>query len=68
MVKRKKHAQAMPMGPMETTPATRRKWSAESMARTLIETDPRTRRKEDAITSAVLAAGQKALKTARRAK
>ena len=68
MAKRKKRTTAMPMGPMETPPATRRKWSAESMARTLIETDPRTRRTEDAITKAVMAAGEKALKSARRGK
>ena len=55
----------MPM-PMETPPAQRKKWSAESMARTMIETDPRTKRTEDAITKAVMAAGEKALKSARR--
>ena len=68
MAKRKKRTQAVPMGSTETPPATRRKWSAENMARTLIETDPRTRRTEDAITKAVMAAGEKALKSVRRAK
>ena len=64
MAKRRKRA-SMPM-PMETPPAQRKKWSAESMARTMIETDPRTKRTEDAITKAVMAAGEKALKSARR--
>ena len=68
MAKRKKRPTAMPMGPMETPTATRRKWSAESMARTLIETDARTKRTEDAISKAVMAAGEKALKSARRGK
>ena len=54
--------------PMETPPAQRKKWSAESMARTLIETDPRTGHTEDMITKAVMAAGEKAMKTAHRAK
>ena len=67
MGKRKKRSTAMPMQ-TETPPAQRKKWSAESMARTMIETDPRTKRTEDMITKAVMAAGEKALKSARRAK
>lgn len=66
MAKRKKRLTASV--PMETPPAQRKKWSAESMARTMIETDPRTKRTEDAITKAVMAAGEKALKSARRGK
>ena len=61
MAKRRKKAQTMPMA-METPPATRRKWAAESMAHTMMETDKGHKKMVDAITSAVLAAGEKALK------
>ena len=66
MAKRRKRS--MLAGPMETPPAQRKKWSAESMARTMMETDPRMKRMEDHISQAVMAAGEKALKTARQAK
>ena len=66
MAKRRKRSMlAMPETP---PPAQRKKWSAESMARTMMETDPRMKRMEDHITHAVMAAGEKAIKTARRGK
>ena len=54
--------------PSMPSPMEQRKWSAKSMARTIMETDSSHKRVEDAITQAVMAAGEKALKTARRAK
>ena len=67
MAKRRKRLSTH-TAPMETPPAQRKKWSAESMARTMMETDPRMKRMEDHISQAVMAAGEKALKTARQAK
>ena len=60
MAKRKKtDTMAMPVLP---TPKARRKWAADSMAHTLVETSPKMKKMHDAITSAVLAAGEKAIK------
>lgn len=51
---------------VSTSPATLKRWSAENLARTAIETDPRLKRAKDHITTAVLAATEKALKTSLR--
>ena len=66
MTKRRRHSRIE--APSMPSPAEQRTWSAKNMARTIIDTDPSHRRVEDAITKAVMAAGEKALKTARRAK
>ena len=66
MVKRRKRIDMM--APSTPSPTEQRKWAAKGMAHTIMDTDPSHRRVEDAITKAVMAAGEKALKTARRAK
>lgn len=66
MAKRRKRMETM--APSTPSPAEQRKWSAKNMARTVMETDPSHKHTEDMITKAVMAAGEKALKTARRAK
>lgn len=65
MAKRKRIDTIAPMAP---SPGARRKWAAESMAHTIIETAPGRKKELDAITAAVMKAGEKAEKTARRGK
>lgn len=66
MAKRRKRVEMT--APTMPSPTDQRKWSAKGMARTMMETDPSHKRVEDAITKAVMAAGEKALKYARRGK
>ena len=59
----KKRRRSGLMAPSPATPHMQMKWSAESMARTALDTHPMMKRAKDQITSAVLAATEKALKT-----
>ena len=59
MAKRKK---ADMMAPLMPSLKQQRKWAAENMARTVMSTMPKQKRLEDAITKAVMAAGEKAIK------
>ena len=68
MAKRKKRMAIMAPSLGSPSPGEQRKWAAKSMAHTIMDTDPSHRRVEDAITKAVMAAGEKALKSARRGK
>ena len=58
--KRKRAAMAMEAPGMPSA-KDRRKWSAESMAHTMMETDKDHKKMVDHITSAVMAAGEKAM-------
>lgn len=59
-MKKRRHST---MTPSPVTPHMQMKWSAESMARTALESHPMMKRAKDEITSAVLAATERALKT-----
>ena len=63
MAKRRKRIDTM--APMSPTPEQQRKWSAESLARTVVETMPGRKKLVDHITEAVMAAANKAEKSAR---
>lgn len=62
--KRPTHSIAIPM----PSPGQQRRFAAEHLARTLVETAPGRKQQLDEITRAVMAAGERAEKTARGAK
>lgn len=60
MAKRRKKTDMF--APTPWTPEQQKKSSAQSLARTMMETSPKHKKMENAITSAVMAAGEKAMK------
>ena len=61
MAKRRKKTDML-YQPHPWTPEQQKKSSAQSLARTMMETSPKHKKMENAITSAVMAAGEKAMK------
>jgi hypothetical protein len=61
--RRRKNSMLAPTSP---SPHTMMRWSAESMARSALENHPMMKRAKDEITSVVMAATEKALKTSLR--
>ena len=61
MAKRRKKMDMYAPTPL-WTPEQQKKSSAQSLARTMMETSPKHKKMENAITSAVMAAGEKAMK------
>lgn len=61
MARKRKRAMAMAAPGMPSV-KDRRKWAAESMANTMMETSTKMKKVKDEIMSAVMAAGEKAIR------